>query len=407
MSIVTSRINRKALRVGLAACAIAVLAAAGTWRSMAAATKNAQPRNPSAMDVPTHALAGRASYADVVAQVAPAVVTVRVEGHAEVSSASLPDDNWLRRFFGDQFNDDARTPRAFRQRGLGSGVVVSPDGYILTNHHVVRSADDIRVDLSDGRSVEARVVGSDGPSDVAVLKIETANLHALPLGDSDAVRVGDVVLAVGNPLGIGQTVTMGIVSAKGRSTGLGDGSYEDFLQTDAPINEGNSGGALVNLDGELIGINSQIVSPSGGNIGIGFAIPSNMASHVMTLLRTEGRVRRAQLGITVQPVTSDLAASLGLKDVAGAIVSAVAPDSAADGAGLKQGDVVLSLNDEPVSDANALRNRVAEATPGSRATVVVIRDGRQRELTATLGEAIPNEPLRDVTGADADRKSVV
>jgi len=212
------------------------------------------------------------------------------------------------------------------------------------------------------------------------------------------VQVGDVVLAIGNPLGIGQTVTMGIVGAKGRSTGVGDGSYEDFLQTDAPINQGNSGGALVNMKGELIGINAQILSPSGGNIGIGFAIPAKMANHVMTLLRTEGRVRRAQLGVTVQPVTADMAESLRLKDVGGAIVSSVTQGSAAERAGIKRGDIIVSFNGEPATDANTLRNRIAEAAPGSRATIVINRDNAARELTVTLGEA-------ESKAARADRRS--
>ena len=220
-------------------------------------------------------------------------------------------------------------PRTFKQRALGSGVVVSGDGYILTNNHVVDEASDIRVEFNDGRSFKAKLVGADKPSDLAVLKIEGTNLPALTLGNSDGVQVGDVVLALGNPLGIGQTVTMGIISAKGRSTSHGEGSYEDFLQTDAAINHGNSGGALVNLTGELVGINSQIVSPSDGNIGIGFAIPANMAHHVMDDLRKDGRVRRSQLGVTVQPVTSDMAESLGLKDVSGAIVSSVGEGCAA------------------------------------------------------------------------------
>jgi Do/DeqQ family serine protease len=330
----------------------------------------------------------RTSYADVVSAVAPAVVTIRVEGRAEVSQTSVPDSDLLRRFFGDQFGGAPQEPRSSKQRGLGSGVIVSPDGYIMTNDHVVGRADDIRVELIDGRMFKARLIGSDSASDVALLKIDADGLRSLPLGNSDAVQVGDVVLAIGNPLGIGQTVTMGIISGKGRSTGVADGGYEDFLQTDAPINQGNSGGALVNLKGELVGLNSQILSPSGGNIGIGFAIPANMARHVMTLLRTEGRVRRAQLGLTVQAVTSDMAASLGLKNVSGAIVSAVTPGSAADHAGVKRGDVIVSLDGRPIADSNSLRNRISEARPGSRATLIVIRDNSQREISVTLGEAL-------------------
>ena len=314
------------------------------------------------------------------------------DGKAKVSPTDFqaPDD-LFRRFFGDQFGDQPGRgqppPRPRRQQAVGSGVVVGADGYILTNNHVIDGADDIKVDLTDGRTLTAKLVGSDKPSDLALLKINASDLHALALANSDAVEVGDVVLAVGNPLNLGQTVTMGIISAKGRSTGVGDGGYEDFLQTDAPINHGNSGGALVNTKGELVGINSQILSPSDGNIGIGFAIPANMARHVMDQLRTSGRVTRARLGVTVQPVTSDMAASLGLKQVGGAIVGGVQPGSAAERAGVKQGDVIISFNGQPVHDTNTLRNRVADASPGSTASLVVERDGTERTLTVKLDEA--------------------
>jgi Do/DeqQ family serine protease len=291
------------------------------------------------------------------------------------------------------------------RRGLGSGVIATADGYVLTNHHVVDGAASIRVELTDGRSFEAKLMGSDPPSDLALLKIDGSGLPTLPLGDSDAVRVGDVVLAVGNPLGIGQTVTAGIISAKGRSTSVGDGSYEDFLQTDAPINHGNSGGALVNVRGELIGINSQILSPGDGNIGIGFAIPANMARHVMTELQSEGRVRRAQLGIVIQPVTSDIAESLSLDEVRGAIVSDVEDGSPADRAGIERGDVILSFNGQSVSDTNALRNRVAASAPGSEASVVVLRDGRERTMTVTLREA-PSAQARGPEAGEPDRTAL-
>ena len=398
----TRRFN---LRVGLAVLATALLVSGAAWRGLAATVSQqsaARGQQPAAaaqqsavgaqQPAITHRVAeGRDSYADIVKVVAPAVVTIRVDGKGTALPTQLDGDDLLRRFFGDQFGEGpgrAQRPRIFRQHGLGSGVIVTSDGYILTNNHVVDGADTIHVDLTDGRTLDAKVVGTDQASDLALIKVTASNLHALPLGNSDAVQVGDVVLAVGNPLGIGQTVTMGIISAKGRSTGSGgERGYEDFLQTDAPINRGNSGGALVSTKGELVGINSQIVSPSDVNIGIGFAIPSNMASHVMDDLRKDGRVRRAQLGVGVQPVTSDMAASLGLKQVSGLIIGSVTPGSAADRAGMKRGDVIQSFNGEPVNDGNSLRNRVANTSPGSKATVAVVRDGSERSFTVTLGEA--------------------
>ena len=321
------------------------------------------------------------SYSAIVERVAPAVVTVRVEKAADVSRTALPEA--LRDFFGPQFRGDQRAPR---QGGLGSGVVVRPDGHILTNHHVIAGAERIRVELADGRTLPAKLVGADEASDLAVLKIEAVNLPTLAFGDSDRMKVGDVVLAFGNPLGIGQTVTMGIVSAKGRATGVGDGAYEDFLQTDAPINQGNSGGALVNLQGELVGINAQIVSPSGGNIGLGFAIPSAMARAVSDQLAQDGVVRRSKLGVTIQPVTQDLADSLSLPEARGALVSGVEPGSPADHAGLRQGDVIVGLNGKRVTDANALRNQIASTRPESSVTIELLRGGKTESKSVRLVE---------------------
>ena len=382
-------LGRRSTRAGLAVMMAALLLLTGAaWRGVVAQAPAivAQTAPPVATPIAHGVAGGHDSYADVVQVVAPAVVTIRTEGKSNVSPTGFQGDDFLRRFFGDQFDGNPRQPRSFTQRALGSGVIVSSDGYLLTNHHVVDGADDIQVDLTDGRTLTATLVGSDQPSDLALLKITASDLHALALGNSDAVRVGDVALAVGNPLGIGQTVTMGIISAKGRSTGAGDGGYEDFLQTDAPINQGNSGGALVNTKGELIGINSQILSTSEGNIGIGFAIPANMARHVMDELRQGGRVRRAQLGVTVQAVTSDMAASLGLKSVGGALVASVAPGSAADRAGIAKGDVIESFNGQAVRDTNSLRNHVAAAEPGSNAAVIILRNGSEKTLMVKLDE---------------------
>jgi Do/DeqQ family serine protease len=324
------------------------------------------------------------SYADLVAQVAPAVVTIRAERVVRQTAAPFADDPFFQQFFG----PDARRmrPQPREEGALGSGVIVSPDGYILTNAHVVEGASKVSVELTDRRSFVAKLVGADKASDLAVLKIEANGLRNLPLGDTNKVRVGDVVLAIGNPLGVGQTVTLGIISAKGRATGLSDGSFEDFLQTDAPINQGNSGGALVDTRGELVGINSQILSPSGGSIGIGFAVPADMAENVMHQLIKTGTVHRAKMGVTVQGVTSELAKSLGLKDVRGALVSAVEADSPAQRAGIERGDVILTFNGDPVSDSNSLRNRVASSQPGSKATVTILRNGREETRQMMLAE---------------------
>jgi Do/DeqQ family serine protease len=329
-----------------------------------------------------------------VDKVAPTVVTIRSERRVRTAQQfPFAEDEFFQRFFGGRVPQQQQ-PQPRREGGLGSGVIVSADGYVLTNHHVVDGAEQVTVELTDGRSFDAKIVGTDAPSDLAVLKIEGRGFPALPLGNSDQVRVGDVVLAVGNPMGVGQTVTLGIISAKGRATGLGDGSFEDFLQTDAPINHGNSGGALVNTRGELVGINSQILSPSGGNIGIGFAIPANMAQNVFQSLITNGRVHRGLLGVTVHSVTADLARSLRLESVGGALVSSVQPEGPADKAGIERGDVITTINGTKMSDGNALRNHVAALKPGTNATIQVVRNGREQTVTATLGEL----PSR---GADA------
>ncbi len=325
------------------------------------------------------------SYAPVVDEVMPAVVTIRVEKKAQMipTDSQFPDE-MLRRFFG----PGAQIPRQPRgiQRGLGSGVIVSNDGYILTNNHVVDGASDVRVELPDKRTFTAKVVGTDAPTDLAVVKVNAQSLPTLTLGDSDKVQVGDVVLAIGNPLNLGETVTSGIISAKGRQTDLGGDGYENFLQTDAAINHGNSGGALVNTNGQLIGINSQIVSPSDGNIGIGFAIPSNMAKNVMDQLIKSGTVRRGMLGVKVQPLTPDMATAMNLPSSNGAVVADVDDGSPAAHAGLQQGDVITQFNGTPIADSNQLRNMVASTSPGTKVSLDVMRHGKTEHVEATLGE---------------------
>lgn len=344
---------------------------------------------PQAQPAPVVVDGMRTSYADVVEKTSPAVVRINAERKVKTS---LPQQNpflndpQFREFFKNLPQQPQNQPRSPVERGLGSGVIVSSEGTVLTNHHVIDGAEKITVEMNDNRTFEAKVVGSDPPSDLAVLKIEAQNLPFLNLGNSDNVRVGDIVLAIGNPLGIGQTVTAGIISAKGRRTGLSDGSFEDFLQTDAPINRGNSGGALVNLNSELIGINSQILSPSGGNIGIGFSIPSNMAKSVMEQLLAGGKVRRGMLGVNIQNITPELAKSLDLKDNKGVIVSNVRPGSAAEKAGIKRNDIIVAVNGEATEDSNVLRNKVAASAPGSQIKLTVLRDGKEEQISATLDE---------------------
>ena len=331
------------------------------------------------------------SFADVVDRVAPAVVTIHSARRVRAPRQHpFFDDPRFRDFFGLPRSPDSQQPRV---QGLGSGVIVTADGYILTNHHVIDGAEEITVVLTDERRFAAKLIGSDPPSDLAVLKIDQSNLPVLNMGDSDRARVGDIVLAIGNPLGLEQTVTAGIVSAKGRSTGLSDGSFEDFIQTDAPINQGNSGGALINAaSGDLIGINSQILSPTGGNIGIGFAIPVNMARNVMDQLIRSGRVRRGSLGVTIQPLTPEAISQLGLQNARGALVNSVIPGGAAARAGVRGGDVITAFNGNQVQDPNALRNAVAGTAPGSEVTLTIWRDRRNEQVRVTLGEL--NTPAR-------------
>jgi Do/DeqQ family serine protease len=375
---------RKTAVAGIAAAVVTMAAWKAPQASSYLAAAGSSPVAESA-PAPVPAVVAATSYAPVVERVMPSVVTIRVEKRASMvpTGGQIPEE--LRRFFGDQFPQQfrGRTPRV--QRGLGSGVIVSQDGYILTNNHVVDGTDTVKVELPDDRTFTAKVVGTDPATDLAVVKIEATGLPTLEFGDSDAVKVGDQVLALGNPLGVGETVTSGIISAKGRTTSRDD-SYQDFLQTDAAINHGNSGGALVNAGGQLIGIPSQILTPTDGNIGLGFAIPSNMAKHVMDQLIATGTVRRAKLGVTVQQITPDLASSLGLPNTRGALISNVDEGSPAAKAGVRQGDVITAYNGKAVADSNQLRNSVASTKPGTSVSLEVLRNGRTETLQATVGE---------------------
>lgn len=337
-------------------------------------------------------------FSSVAKAVTPAVVTIRTESRTRQQRVPFFLDPF-REFFGQPDQDDEVMPRRRPNQqtpqrpgrllpsGVGSGVVVSPDGYILTNNHVVDGADKVTVELSDRKTYTAKVIGTDPPTDIAVLKIDASGLSTLAFGDSNQVEVGDVVLAIGNPLNIGQTVTLGIISAKSRSTGIGGGnSYEDFLQTDAAINRGNSGGALVNLRGELIGIPSQILSGTGGNIGIGFAIPSTMARSVMDQLIRGGKVRRGMLGVRVRSLDSDLAEQFGYKSTKGALVEVVEPGQPADQAGVKRGDIIIEFQGQRIEDHTQLRNLASQTAPGSTIKFKIWRDGSERELTTKLAE---------------------
>ena len=333
------------------------------------------------------------TYSPVVKKVLPSVVRVNVKQKARFASAQMPDlPPELRRFFGPGMpgmpGDGGEMPRGPRPQGVGSGVIVTADGYILTNNHVVEGADEVRVSLQDGRELDAKVVGTDPKSDVAVLKVDGGDLPALTIGDSELLEVGDVVLAIGNPFGIGQTVTMGIVSATSRATmGL---DYEDFIQTDAAINPGNSGGALVDAAGRLVGINTAILSRSGGNQGIGFAIPVGLARDVMESLVRDGKVTRGYLGVMIQDVNPALARKFGLEDSKGALVGEVTPDGPADKAGVESGDVVTSIEGREIRDSRHLKLAVAKIRPGDTASVKVLRDGSVKTLKVKVGE-LPGE----------------
>ncbi len=327
------------------------------------------------------------TLAPMLQRVTPGVVNISTRGTVQVQQNPLLNDPLFRRFFG-----QPNQPQERQVQGLGSGVIVDADnGYILTNNHVIDRAEEITVTLQDGRALEATVVGTDSATDLALLKVDAQNLTAVPLGDSEILAVGDFVVAIGNPFGLGQTVTSGIVSGLSRAPGMRAESYEDFIQTDAAINRGNSGGALVNLRGELVGINTAIFSNSGGSIGIGFAIPVAMAKLVMEQLIEHGQVRRGMLGVTIQPLDQELAQALGLSETQGALVSNVVTDSPAERAGIRAGDVIVSINGRGINNPNELRNQIGMTRIGERVRLELIRDGRRRTVNAVISESTPEE----------------
>ena len=368
----------------LSSVTVALVAAlAITWAGQA----NRVPEFASTAHAASANIPATGSFAPIVNMASPAVVNVASSKMVKAQAAPMGmfDDPMFRQFFGGRMPQGQQAPREQRMHSLGSGVIVSSDGYILTNNHVVDGATDVKVSFKDGREVPAKVVGTDQPTDIAVLKIDRSNLPALAIGDSSKTEVGDVVLAIGNPFGLGGTVTMGIISAKGRS-GLGIEGYEDFIQTDAAINHGNSGGALINARGELIGINTAILGgDGGGNVGIGFAIPSNLAKSVMTQLIDKGKVTRGFIGVSLGEITPDMRQAFGLSpDQGGVAITSVMPNSPGAKAGIKVEDVVLKMNGEKIDDLQAFRLRVASLAPGTRIDLKVLRDGKTLDVPVTL-----------------------
>ena len=342
----------------------------------------------SVAETPTEISAGQVmpSLAPMLEKVLPSVVSISVEGKQKSNTAQMDDDipEEFKFFFGPDMFDRDRAPRNFK--GLGSGAIINAEkGYVLTNNHVIKDADKITVQLHDGREFKAKVIGADEMSDVALIQVEKPkNLTALKLADSDKLRVGDFTVAIGNPFGLGQTVTSGIVSALGRSMGSDSGTYENYIQTDAAVNRGNSGGPLINLNGELIGINTAILSPSGGNAGIAFAIPSNMANNLVQQILEFGEVRRGMLGIKGGELNADLAQAFDIEAKKGAFISEVMPGSAADKAGLKAGDVITAINGQAISSFAEMRAKIATSGAGKEIDLTYLRDGKSNNAKVTL-----------------------
>jgi len=350
---------------------------------------------PAGKDVPGNQM----GFASILKPALPAVVRITSSRVVNVPQSPFFNDPFFRRFFGEQ---GPRSPQQQRELGLGSGVIISPDGYILTNNHVVEKATNIKVMLADRRQFAGKVIGTDPKTDVAVVKIEATGLPSIALGDSSKLQVGDYAFAIGNPFGVGETATMGIISATGRN-GLDIEDYEDFIQTDAAINPGNSGGALLGARGELIGINTAILSGgSGGNQGIGFAIPINMAKYVMEQIIKHGKVVRGFIGVGIQEVTPELAKAFNVPPEKGALVSNVTANSPGAKAGLQRGDVIEELNGEPVSGPNDLRLKVGAMAPGTSIRLKVNRAGKSRDVSLTLGEAPTEEGVEPPSGSSVE-----
>ena len=328
------------------------------------------------------------SFSAAAQKAMPSVVNVFTSKEIKISSHPLMEDPVFRRFFGDRFESQSR-----RASSLGSGVIVSPEGYILTNHHVIEAADEIKIALSDGREAKARVIGSDPETDLAVVKVDMQTLPTMTFGQSDNAQVGDIVLAIGNPFGVGQTVTMGIISALGR-THLGINTFENFIQTDAAINPGNSGGALVDVHGNLIGINTAIVSRTGGSLGIGFAITTSVAKQIMEQIIQSGGVVRGWIGVEVQDLTSELAESFKRPNTNGALIAGVLKGGPADQAGVRPGDIIVAVEGKPVIDSSGMLNLIAALEPGKTAAITVIRNQAEKQIKINVGKR-PKPVLQD------------
>jgi serine protease Do len=386
----------------MAAVSLTAALAVTGFLGLRAAT--ADRENPPATVKVTREAPSHSGYSRVVKEVLPAVVNIsstKVVRTGRNSQQQLPDDFFRQFFGGNGFNSrQFNAPREEREQGLGSGVIVSPEGYILTNNHVVDGATDVLVTLHDKRELKARVVGTDAKTDIAVIKVEGSNFPTLTLADSSKAEIGDIVLAVGDPFGVGQTVTQGIISATGRS-GLGIEDVEDFIQTDAPINPGNSGGALVDDQGHLIGINTAIVGNAGGNVGIGFAVPINLAKYDMDQILAHGKVQRGYMGVMIQDVKPALAQAFHTT-TAGALVGDVTPNSPASRSDLKTGDIIVEMNGQPIENQNQLRLKVGQMAPGATINMKVLRDGKPMQISMKLGE-VPTE--RETASVDRESSS--